>query len=146
VTAALGGSREPERIRPIAIAVVRDAKGALLVTSAVDPTTGRTFARPPGGGIDPGELAADAVVRELQEELGVDAAAPRLLGVLEHRFAFGGRAGHEHVFVFAVEMPADASLPSTTDAGHPVWWLPAARFTAAELDLVPAGLLELLDR
>ncbi|WP_306232217.1 NUDIX domain-containing protein [Agrococcus beijingensis] len=135
-----------ERIRPIAIAVVRDAAGALLVTSAVDPSTGRTLARPPGGGIEPGELAADTVVRELLEELGLEVTGPRLLGVLENVFPFAGRTLHEHVFVFAVEAGADASLPSTTDAGHPVWWLPEARFDDPELDLVPAGLRELLDR
>ena len=56
--------------RSIAIAVIRRADGALLVTSAVEPGTAetgtpRTLVRPPGGGIDPGESAADAVAREL---------------------------------------------------------------------------------
>ncbi|MCR8671881.1 NUDIX domain-containing protein [Agrococcus sp. HG114] len=134
----------PERIRAIAIAAIRRADGALLVTSTVDPATGRTLVRPPGGGIDPGELAADAVVRELHEELGLEVAGPRLLGVLESIVGFAGRARHEHMFVFAVEVAADASWPSTTDAGHPVWWLEPARFADAEIDLVPVGLVGLL--
>lgn len=134
----------PDRIRPIAIAVVRRDDGALLVTSAVDPATGRTYVRSPGGGIEPGERAAEAVVRELREELGVEAAAPRRLDVIEHVFAYGGGTFHEHVFVFRVALAADAALPAATDAGHPVWWLPADRFDDPTIDLVPAGLPALL--
>lgn len=131
--------------RPIAIAVIRRADGALLVTSAVEPGTGRTLVRPPGGGIEHGETAADAVARELQEELGIEVARLAPLGELEHRVAFAGRELHEIVHVFAATMGADASLPPTTDAGHPVWWLPVDRFADPSLELVPAGLLELLE-
>jgi mutator protein MutT len=135
----------PDRIRPIAIAIVRDDDGSLLVTSAVDPVTGRTFARPPGGGIEPGERAAEAIVRELDEELGVAAQSPRLLGVIEHVFEFAGRSLHEHVFVLEVDVAPDASLPSVTDADHPVWWLPASRFHDPRVVLVPEGLLALVE-
>lgn len=136
-------------IRAIAIAVIRRADGALLVTSATEPGTGRVLVRPPGGGIDPGESAADAVARELREELGVEVGAVvgavRPLGELEHRLTFAGRELHERVSVFAVDLPADAALPSTTDAGHPVWWLSAARFHDPAIELVPVGLVELLE-
>lgn len=130
--------------RPIAIALIRRADGALLVTSAVEPGSGRTLVRPPGGGLDAGETAADAVARELQEELGLAVTGIAPLGVLEHRVAFAGRELHELVHVFAATMGADASLPPTTDAGHPVWWLTPDRFDDPALELVPAGLRELL--
>lgn len=135
----------PDRIRPIAIALIRDAAGRLLVTSTDDPVTGRTFVRPPGGGIEPGELAIDTIVRELDEELGLAVESPRLLGVIEHVFDFAGHTLHEHVFVLAVEAAADAVLPSVTDAGHPVWWLAVDRFQDPALDLVPAGLLRYVE-
>jgi 8-oxo-dGTP pyrophosphatase MutT (NUDIX family) len=130
--------------RPIAIALIRRADGALLVTSAVEPGTGRTLVRPPGGGIDAGETAADAVARELQEELGLAVTGVAPLAVIEHRVSFAGRELHELVHVLAATMGADASLPPTTDAGHPVWWLTPDRFDDPALELVPAGLLGLL--
>ncbi len=129
--------------RAIAIAVVRRDDGALLVTSATEPRTGRTLVRPPGGGIEPGESAEEAVVRELREELGVELGEPRLLGELEHRVSFAGRELHERVSVFAAA-PPDVPLPSTTDAGHPAWWLEADRFADSTIELVPAGLVGLL--
>ncbi len=131
-------------VRAIAIGIVRRHDGALLVTSAVEPGSGRTLVRPPGGGIDPGESAMDAVVRELREELGVETRRPRLIGELEHRLAFAGRELHERVAILAVDLPPDATLPAATDAGHPVWWLEPDRFADPTIELVPPGLVALL--
>lgn len=130
--------------RPIAIAVIRRADGAVIVTSAVEPGTGRTLVRPPGGGIEPGETAADAVVRELREELGIEIVVGARLGDFEHLVAFAGRVLHELVHVYEATTVADASLPATTDAGHPVWWLERDRFDDPTLEIVPAGLRRLL--
>lgn len=130
--------------RPIAIAMLWRADGALLVTSAVEPGTGRTLVRPPGGGVEPGETAADAVVRELREELGVEITVGTPMGEFEHRITFAGRDLHELVHVFKATMTTDAALPSTTDAGHPVWWLEPARFDDPALEIVPAELRRLL--
>ncbi|SFS16544.1 ADP-ribose pyrophosphatase YjhB, NUDIX family [Agrococcus baldri] len=132
--------------RPIAIALIRRADGALLVTSAVEPGSGRMLVRPPGGGLDAGETAADAVARELQEELGLAVTGIAPLRVIEHRVAFAGRERHELVHVLTATMGADASVPPTTDAGHPVWWLTPDRFDDPALELVPSGLRSLLDQ
>ncbi|WP_413319599.1 NUDIX domain-containing protein [Agrococcus sp. 1P02AA] len=137
--------------RPIAIAVILRADGAMLVTSAVEPGSAaagapRTLVRPPGGGIDAGESAPDAVVRELREELGVEALGVAPLGTLEHRLRFAGRSLHELVHVLVARLPTDATLPTRTDAGHPVWWLTPDRFDDPELEIVPPGLLQLIER
>jgi 8-oxo-dGTP pyrophosphatase MutT (NUDIX family) len=51
----------------------------------------------PGGGVDGGEVMAEAAVRELQEEAGISAAADlRLLGVYLNRESFG----RDHIGLF----------------------------------------------
>jgi len=58
--------------------------------------------RPIGGGIDFGELAVEAVVREVKEELGMEVLEPVLVQVLEHpdKFAHVGDPRHEVIFLF----------------------------------------------
>ena len=75
----------PPRIRPIALAVIRRGPELLLET-AFDTVKAEHFARPPGGGIEFGEPASDAVRREIQEEFGLTFVGPRLLAVLENIF------------------------------------------------------------
>ncbi len=58
------------------------------------------FFRPPGGGIEQGELALDAIRREMREELDVEIQEPKLLTVLENIFEYGGETKHEIVFLF----------------------------------------------
>lgn len=132
-------------VRSIAIACIRRADGALLVTSATEPATGRVLVRPPGGGIEAGETAPAAAVRELREELGVELGDVTLLGVLEHRVVFAGRALHELVHICTARVVSDAVVPPQTDAGHPVWWLAPDRFDDPALEIVPSGLLGLLE-
>ena len=88
------------RIRPIAICVFRRPDGALLLAPGYDKVKGQAFYRPLGGEIEFGELAVDAVRREIREELGCEIEEPRLLGVFENIFTYLGARGHELVWVF----------------------------------------------
>jgi 8-oxo-dGTP pyrophosphatase MutT (NUDIX family) len=142
-------SHEP-RIRPIALALVRRGDD-ILVFEGHDPTRDLTFYRPLGGGIDFGEPAAEALRRELREELAVELDNVAPLGVLENIFTAYGRAGHEIVFVFSADL-ADPSgyardhLGPVLDDGSPVSWQPLRRFVSAEATLYPDGLLDLITR
>ncbi|MBE9157645.1 NUDIX hydrolase [Nodosilinea sp. LEGE 06152] len=87
------------RIRPISICLLRRGE-EILVHESYDSVKERGFARPLGGGIDFGETSADAAIREIKEELGVDITGVVLLGIVENIFVYEGAPGHEIVFVY----------------------------------------------
>ena len=98
----------PERVRPIAICVFRDGE-RIFVAEGYDPVKQQTFYRPLGGTIDFGEHGHETIVRELQEEAGLEVANLRYLGALENIFTYNGRPGHEIVLVYDGEF-ADRSV------------------------------------
>ncbi len=139
------------RIRPLAICIFhRDGK--ILINEAYDPVTGKPFLRPIGGGIEFGETSAQAVVREVDEELGLSITDVRLLGTLENIFTYAGTPGHEIVQVYDARF-VDASvyeLPhfnAQESDGSPfiAKWLSLDSITC-DTPLVPAGLYELLKK
>jgi ADP-ribose pyrophosphatase YjhB (NUDIX family) len=56
----------------------------------------------PGGRVEPGETAAEAIVREFSEELEVKVECGELLGVAENFFLYAGKPHHEVGLYFAV--------------------------------------------
>jgi ADP-ribose pyrophosphatase YjhB (NUDIX family) len=139
----------PANIRPKAVCVVRHGN-SILVGDGYDQVKGQTFFGPPGGGIEFGERAADAVRREMREELGVELEDLALRGVLENVFTLDGQAGHEIVFVFEARL-TDASLYGRDeialtegDQTSVARWLPLSRFGPGGPPLYPTGLFELL--
>ena len=72
----------------------------------------------PGGKIEPGESVEGALVREIREELGVDARAGEVMLVHRHRYAHGLEV--ELTFV-ACMLGSNAFTPST--AVHAWRWV-----------------------
>lgn len=106
------------------------------------------FHRLLGGHVEFGESAADAVVREISEELGAELTGVALLGVLESRFTYGGEPGHEVAFVHVGHLPEHV-VPDAGgwyDDGGPIRvdWRAVATDTATPL--YPEGTQHLLDR
>jgi ADP-ribose pyrophosphatase YjhB (NUDIX family) len=141
--------RPARRIRVISVAAVRRDDGAVLVQRGTDPGDGSPFHRLIGGGVDVGESAADAVVREWDEELGTHLHDVRLLGWLENRFELGGKAGHEVVAVHvgAVSEPRVLErddLGRIPGSGSTVHWVPQQELLDGQVPLYPEGLAALL--
>lgn len=138
-------------IRTLAVAVVvRDGADGphLLVERGHDPVKGESYFRVPGGGVEFGERAADALRRELREELAAELDGVELLGVLENLFTYAGRPGHEIVFVFRAAL-RDRTLYDrddlvVLDEGSPVSWEPLAALRDGAARLYPEGLGALL--
>ena len=88
-------------LRPAAVIV---HEGSVLLHRA----EGDAFWALPGGRVEPGETAADAVVRELEEELSVQIKPVRLVWVVENFFSHAGESHHEVGLYFMAE-PASGS-------------------------------------
>jgi 8-oxo-dGTP pyrophosphatase MutT (NUDIX family) len=137
------------RIRILALCVFRH-RGRILVACLHDPGDDQDFYRPIGGGVKFGESAAKAMLREIDEELGTPVEGMILLGVLENRFTYDGKPGHEILFIFDA-MFSDQKLyqlkhvPAREGAGRSIrtrWIDPNKK--KRKIPLFPEGLRELL--
>src|SRR5665213_2185932 len=124
--------------------IVRPGDHSVLVHEGDNSSSGR-FARPLGGSIEFGELAVEALHREMLEELGCGLKEVRLLGIVENRFELDGKAAHEVIFAFRCDLD-DASIyvrdsiPILDAPGqHATWWRPNEGPR-----LVPEQLLKIL--
>ena len=139
------------QIRPLALCVFHH-EGRILVNEIHDPVKDQTFGRPLGGGIEFGETSAQAIEREIREELGLEITNLRLIGTLENIFTHLGTPGHEIVQVYDgtfVDRSAYGKpcLPGRECDGVPfnACWRGRAHFSE-HLPLYPNGLTELLER
>lgn len=138
-----------EKIRVLAICVFWN-RGRILVRQAHDPISGQSFCRPLGGGIEFGESSAQAIAREIREEINVEIFNLTPIGTLENIFTYGGAPGHEIVQVYDGDFMDDslyglATIPGAESDGQAFQaiWRELGSFSA-ELPLFPAGLLQLL--
>jgi ADP-ribose pyrophosphatase YjhB (NUDIX family) len=141
--------RPRQSIRPIAIAIIW--RGSALLLAAVRSDDGAVKGwRPLGGGIEFGERAADALKRELAEELGVAIAEPRLLATFENIYEHHGAKGHEIAFAFETTF-LDAAVYGRDkfeylDGGVKNFaeWVDIARLITGDQVLFPLGLISQL--
>jgi ADP-ribose pyrophosphatase YjhB (NUDIX family) len=65
----------------------------------------------PGGRVEFGEPAGEAVVREMREEFGVEVKNERLIWAVDNFFMLDGLRYHELSFYFLMSLPEGAVLP-----------------------------------
>uniref|UniRef100_A0A832I3B8 8-oxo-dGTP diphosphatase n=1 Tax=Eiseniibacteriota bacterium TaxID=2212470 RepID=A0A832I3B8_UNCEI len=126
MTAAMDG---PTRRVRVAAAVVRDGERVLMTRRPPGGPLGLQWEFP-GGKLEPGESPEHALVREVREELGVEARPLETLAIERHAYAHGLEV--EITFIRCV-LSSHAFTPS--GAVHEVRW-------AAPRDIDPDGVLE----
>ena len=138
------------KIRPMAVcALWRGA--AVLAQEGRDPQTGAVYYRLPGGGIEFGEYAQAAAIREIREELEAEVIGIQPLGILENLYEYDGLPYHEIIFFFtgSVAEPLFYDQDELTgyegvDDAYRAIWLPLADVAAGRVTLYPTELLPLL--
>jgi double-stranded uracil-DNA glycosylase len=136
-------------LRPAARAVVLDPADRVLLVRFDFPTA--TFWATPGGGIEQGEDAAEAVRRELREEAGLEKAdLGPVIWRRDHLFSEPMRwLGQSEVY-FLVNAPAFEPAPKLTWAElnaeyvTDVRWWTAAELASSEVSFAPSRLPELV--
>lgn len=144
----------PERSRRAARVIVI-ADGAVLLLTDTDPgLPGSRWWVTPGGGIDPGETAVEAAVREVAEELGLVVEATALVGPVAVREVVHGYSDqilrqHETFFV----LPIDGRFEPSQDGHTPDelvtlagWgWIELSELADQEDPVWPVWLAEAAD-
>lgn len=116
------------KIRPLAVALIRQ-ENKVLAQECFDKVKRQVFYRLLGGGIEFGERAEETIVREFEEELGLQIKVNQCLGVDESIFIYEGKKGHEIVFFFEAEFVdpknylRELNLLEKEQEGNKVIWI-----------------------
>lgn len=106
--------------RPSCHAVVTDGRRVLLVLRGHPPFAG--WWGLPGGAIEPGETVAEALVREVREETGIEVEPERLLAYKDAIARDGdGRLRHHYVILFFLARARSSTLRPDSDAADARW-------------------------
>jgi 8-oxo-dGTP pyrophosphatase MutT (NUDIX family) len=151
VQEVLQNATDPEVSRDLA----HHASGAIRqprrhVDRVRAPSTGERVAVPLAGGVEFGETGAEAIARELDEEMGATPTRVEFLGVFEEIFAWAGQQRHELWLLYDVDLANPAiyeteQVDVTEDDGtsYVARWHDIAEF-GLSYRLVPQGLLEFI--
>ena len=131
--------------------IVLHPDGARHLVSVNAPTVENPqgFHRLVGGSVELGERLDEAIVRELDEELGARIHDMRHLGMMENIFRYNGELGHELVALYTGRldpMPADRGATLTESDGSvvPVAWRPI-NDADGSMPLYPAGIQDWIE-
>lgn len=126
--------------------VIPNADGSRHLVSVNAPTTENPsgFHRLIGGSVELGETHREAIVREVDEELGARIVDLEHLGMVENIFRFNGEVGHEIVALYSGTLdpePAEEGGTLTESDGSvvPVVWRPFDDQSLV-VPLYPAGV------
>lgn len=129
----------------VVIGAIRNGEGRILLQKRIDPLIPNAHEKWefPGGRIDFGELPEDALVREVQEEVGCAIAIRRLLPLVQSRVWARADGKEQHVMVLCYEAELIGGTPAPVDAKvSEVGWF--ARDEIMDMDTL-LGIAELVE-
>lgn len=91
------------RIRPIVLCLLEN-RDRILMQEFREEFENYDFFRLPGGGIELGEPATEAVRREIREELQSEILDVEFIEVFENIYKYGGEQKHEIAFLFRAKL------------------------------------------
>ncbi|NJN31994.1 MAG: NUDIX domain-containing protein [Synechococcales cyanobacterium RM1_1_8] len=105
----------------VAAAAILEAEGqVLMVVRAKEPAQGKLDL--PGGFVDPGETAEQALLRELEEELGLQLSVPhRYLCSSVNDYPYGGVMYHSLDLFYLVRLAEKPVLNPADDVAGYLW-------------------------
>ena len=138
------------RVKAMLVAPNVDGTGHAVSLNAATAENPDGYHRLIGGSVEFGETHREAIVREVDEELGATIHDLEYLAAVENIFRIDGVLGHEIVFLYSGRLepqPAEVSATLTESDGSvvPVRWRPVAD-EAEPLPLYPAGVLPWIRR
>lgn len=129
----------PNAVKVAVSALVQDQEGRILLIRRSD--NGKYSV--PGGGLEAGETVAQAVVREVREETGIEVDVTELVGVFsnpEHVIAYDdGEVRQEFSICFRAQ-PIGGDLRTSEESTEVEWVRPAE---LSERDIHPSILLRI---
>lgn len=104
-------------------AFIVDSDGRLLVgRRAKEPARGTLDLV--GGFVDMGETAEQAILREVQEESGLELSQPHYLFSLPNRYLYSGMIIHTLDLFFRFSVPAGTAICAADDVAELMWLSP----------------------
>lgn len=112
--------------------IIEDEQGLILLAQRPTGKKMSGYWEFPGGKIEPGELAPEALKRELHEELELEVSIGRFMGIYKYNYEWGPI--HLHIYLVRA-----LTAPKRTDQVHVFKWINPAKVKAS--DLVPADIV-----
>ncbi|WIG56370.1 MAG: NUDIX family hydrolase [Rhodanobacteraceae bacterium] len=121
----------------VAAGIVTDAQGRVLLMQRLPGKHLAGLWEFPGGKIEPGESVAQALVRELEEELGIDVLGSTPVILVPWDYA------EKSVRLHALRVTAWSGTPRARE-GHPLRWVDVREMDAAEMPAADTPILAAL--